>query len=240
MYVRRVAGKQDSSVAVGRGLSSHVGEPGDPGGTVDAVVCPTYGDERLAEIAKGWFGRTANIRFGHHDPDRPDIFVHDHAALDLVLQSAEGIHAERGAMDAERRLLGHLHLGEDVARCRIPPGEFDAGRFAHHAASTVAPDEIFSAQRLTIGQLDVDAGVVLCEASDFSPAIERHWQLIDPAGHYALDVVLPEPEPVRMPSGKVADVQPGAAEPHDLRDLSLGKEPIGDSAHIEDLNGARV
>ena len=46
MHVRRVAGQQDPSLAVGRGLPSHVGEPGDPGGTVDPVVGPVDGDER--------------------------------------------------------------------------------------------------------------------------------------------------------------------------------------------------
>src|SRR6266536_5956887 len=51
MHVRRVAGQQDPSVAVGRGLPSHIGEPGYPGGTVDPVSGPVYGDERLAEIA---------------------------------------------------------------------------------------------------------------------------------------------------------------------------------------------
>ena len=46
MHVRRVAGQQDPSLAVGRGLPGHIGEPGDPGGTVDPVVGPVHGDER--------------------------------------------------------------------------------------------------------------------------------------------------------------------------------------------------
>ena len=57
MHVRGVAGQQHPSLAVGRGLPGRVGEPGDPGGTVDAVVGPVDGDERLAEIAQGGFGR---------------------------------------------------------------------------------------------------------------------------------------------------------------------------------------
>ena len=57
MHVRGVAGQQDPSVAVGRGLPSHVGEPGDRGGTVDPVIGPVDGDERLAEIAQGGFAR---------------------------------------------------------------------------------------------------------------------------------------------------------------------------------------
>ena len=41
-----------------------------------------------------------------------------------------------------------------------------------------------------------------------------------------------------MPGGKVADVQRGAGEPRHLGLLSLREEPIGDSALIEDLDGA--
>ena len=55
MHVRGVAGQQDPSLAVGRGLPRHIGEPGDPGGTVDPVIGPVHGDERLAEIAQGGF-----------------------------------------------------------------------------------------------------------------------------------------------------------------------------------------
>ena len=73
MHVRRVAGQQDPSVAVGRGLPGHIGEPGDPGGTVDPVVGPVDGDERLAEIAQGGFGRGSDVLFGQHDPHRPPI-----------------------------------------------------------------------------------------------------------------------------------------------------------------------
>jgi hypothetical protein len=55
MHVRGVAGQQDASVAVSGGLTRHVGEPGDPGGTVDPVIGPVNGDERLADIAQGGF-----------------------------------------------------------------------------------------------------------------------------------------------------------------------------------------
>ena len=93
-------------------------------------------------------------------------------------------------------------------------------------------------QRLAVGQLDVDAGVVLREPRHLTSAVDRHRQLVDPAGQDALDVVLPEPEPVGMPGGKVADVQAGPGERRDLGHLSLREEPIGDSALIEDLDGA--
>src|SRR5713226_45937 len=43
-----------------------------------------------------------------------------------------------------------------------------------------------------------------------------------------------------MPGGKVADIQTDAGEPRDLGHLPLREEPIGDSALVEDLDGARV
>jgi len=93
---------------------------------------------------------------------------------------------------------------------------------------------------LAVGYVDVDAGVVLRETGHLPSAIERHRQLADPAGQDALDVVLPQPEPVGVPGGKVADVQTDAGEPSDLSHLSLREEPIRDSTLIEDLDGACV
>ena len=63
MHVRGVAGQQDPPVAVGRGLPAHVGEPGDRGGTVDPVVGPVDGDERLAEITQGGLARGSDLLF---------------------------------------------------------------------------------------------------------------------------------------------------------------------------------
>jgi hypothetical protein len=123
------------------------------------------------------------------------------------------------AAEAPLRLLGHLDLGDQAARCRIPPGELDAGCSTDQATSSVAPDEIFRPQRLSVGDLDVDAGVVLRNTRHLTSAIDRHPQLADPAGQYALDVVLPQPEPVVVPGGKVADVQGDPGEPRDLSHL---------------------
>ena len=39
-----------------------------------------------------------------------------------------------------------------------------------------------------------------------------------PVGEYPFDLVLPQRETVRMPGGKVADVQPNLGEPGDLGD----------------------
>jgi hypothetical protein len=153
------------------------------------------------------------VLFGHHDPRRPPIHVDHLAVADLVLHPAEGMDAEGVVAGAPLRLLGHLDLGNQVTDRRIPPGELDAGRFADQTASSVATNEIFRPQGLAIGQLDVDAGVVLRETRRLASAIDRHGQLVDPAGEYALDVVLPQPEAVGMSGGKVADVQTDPANP---------------------------
>src|SRR5882724_13673311 len=87
------------------------------------------------------------------------------------------------------RLTDYLHLSDQVAGCRIPPRALDAGCFTDQAASTVATDEIFRPQRLAVGQLDADAGVVLRETRHLTSAIDRHRQFADPAGEYSLDVV---------------------------------------------------
>ena len=151
MHVRGVAGKQDAFVAVSRGLPRHIGEPRDPRRVMNPVVGPACGDERLAEIAQGGFGRGSDVLFGHHDTDRSRIFVHHLAVADLVLHSAEGMNAERIAVDAQFRLLRHLDLGDQVTGRRIPSGKFDAGCLADQTASTVAPDEILRAQRPAVG-----------------------------------------------------------------------------------------
>jgi hypothetical protein len=132
----------------------------------------------------------------------------------------------------------HLGLGDQGAGCRIPSRELDAGCLTNQTASSVAPGEIFRPQRLAVRQLDVDAGVVLREPRHLTSAIDGHLKLADPAGQYALDVVLPEPERVGMPGGKVADVQRDPGELPDPGHLSLREEPIGDSALIENLDGA--
>ena len=177
---------------------------------------------------------------GHHDPDRSVVGVDDLAVADLVLDPAEAVDADGVLADAQLRLLGHLDLGDQGTGRRIPPGELDAGPLADEAASSVAPDEVLRPQRLAVGQLDVDAGVVLREPSHLTFAVDGHGQLVDPAGQDALDVVLPQPEPVGMPRGEVADVERDPSETRDLGHLSLREEPIGDAALIEDLDGSCV
>jgi hypothetical protein len=144
------------------------------------------------------------------------------------------------AADARLRLLGHLGLGDQVAGRRVPPRELDAGELPDQAASSVAPDEVFRPQRLAVGQLDAYAGVVLRETRHLTSAIHRHRQLADPVGQDALEVVLPQPEPVVVPGGKVADVQRRPGEARDLRHLPLREEPFGDAALVEHLDRACV
>jgi hypothetical protein len=57
-----------------------------------------------------------------------------------------GMHARGRATNTGFRLLGHLDLGEQRARRRIPAGELDAGGFSDQAASSIAPDEILRPQ----------------------------------------------------------------------------------------------
>jgi hypothetical protein len=85
------------------------------------------------------------------------------------------------AAEAPLRLLGQLDLGDQADHCRIPPGELDAGCSTDQTATSVAPDEIFRPQRLAVGDLDVDAGVVLRKTRHLTSTIDRHPQLADPA-----------------------------------------------------------
>src|SRR5438034_11843667 len=104
MHVRGVAGQQDASVAVSGSLTRHIREPGDPGGTVDPVVGPVYGDEPLAEIAQGGLARVSNVRFGQHHAHRSTLLVDHLAALDLVRHLANGMRAGGSSADARVRL----------------------------------------------------------------------------------------------------------------------------------------
>src|SRR5262249_7285841 len=105
------------------------------------------------------------------------------------------------AEDAQVRLLTHLDLGDQVAGARVPPGKLDACRLADQAASAVASDEVIRPQP-AVGQLDVDAGVVLCKPRHLPPAVDPHGELVDPAGQDLLEAVLPQGKPVLCRVGK--------------------------------------
>jgi hypothetical protein len=53
-------------------------------------------------------------------------------------------------------------------------------------------------------------------------------------------VLLPQPQPVGVPGGEVADVETDHGEPRDLGHLPLRQEPLGDPTLIEDLDGSCV
>ena len=108
------------------------------------------------------------------------------------------------------------------------------------ASSSVASDEVLRSQRVAVRQVDVDAGVVLREARHLTAVIDPHRQLGDPGRHDPLDLVLPDPQRVRMTRRKVAHVQHGRAERHGLSHLTLREEAIGDPALIQHLDRARV
>ena len=141
----------------------------------------------------------ADLRLGQHDPDRPAWLVHHLAVLDFVLDLAQGMRARRSSANAQFGLLGHLDLGEQGARGRIPTGKLDAGFLADQTASSVAPDEIPRSHVSTVGQLDVHASVVLRESGHLGAVVDRDLKFGDPAGEDALDVFLPQPESVGMP-----------------------------------------
>src|SRR4029450_1638098 len=91
-------------------------------GTMDPVVGPVDGDERLAEIAQGGFGRGSDVLFGHHDPYRAPVQVDHLAVADLVLHPAEAVDAAGVAVDAPFRLPRQFDLAEQGAPGRTPPG----------------------------------------------------------------------------------------------------------------------
>ena len=229
VHVRRVAGQEDSADAVGRGLPGHIREPGDPRRIVDPEVGAEHGDQRFAQIAQGGLVARPELLLGHDDPDRPPI-----------LHPLEAVDPGGVVTDALRRLLGQLDLGDQVAPRRIPPRELDAGCSPDQAASAIAPDEIPRPQRLALGQPDLDPGVVLREARHLGPVVDAHRQLGDPGGHDPLDLVLPDPERIRMTRREVAQVQHGRPERRDLRRPTLREEPVSDATLIEHLDRARV
>jgi hypothetical protein len=194
---------------------------------VDPVVGPVDGDERLAEIVQGRLAGGSHLSFGQHDSHPPRI-----------LQPADGMDPEGVVAKAPLGLLGHLDLGDEPAHRRIPARELDAGCFADQTVCPVAPDEILRPDGLAVGQLDVDATIILGECRHFTSPIDRYCQLGNPVGQEALDMVLPQPGHIVMPGGKISDVELGQVEVHDVIDLSSREESIGDSTLIEDLNGA--
>ena len=134
--------------------------------------------------------------FGQHNPRRPALAVDDLAVDDLVLHLADGMGALGIGADAQLRLLCHLDLGDQAAGRGIPAREPDSGCLANQAARPVTADEVLRPQRLAVGELYHDASVVLCEPRHLAFAVDRHLELGDPTRQDALEIVLPQSQPV--------------------------------------------
>ena len=196
---------------------------------MDPEVAAEYGGERIAEIAQGGFAARAELLLGDDDPNRATVLHH-----------VEPVDAGRVVANALRRFLGDLHFGDQVALRCVPTREVDPGCFADDAASSVAPDEILRPHRPAVGQLDVDASVVLGEPRHLTSVVHPYRQLGDPVAHDPLDVVLPDAERIGMTRREITHVQHVGGDHDGLSDLTLGEEPVGDPTLIEHFDGARV
>src|SRR5262249_46086669 len=149
------------------------------------------------------------------------------------LPSTDGMLAGAVATEAELRLLVHLDLGDHPAGRGLQPGKVDAGCLPDRAPSSVAADEVRRPERRVAGQLDIDTAVVLREADHLAATKDRNRELTDdPVGQDALEVALPEREPVVVTGGEVADVQLDLRVRVDLHDLPRGEEPLRDATLI--------
>jgi len=238
--VRGIARQQHPALAIGLGLPRAVVEPRDRGGAVNAVVGPIDRDEPLPDVVERRLAGLAHPVLGEHDPHRTMVLVDDLAVADLVFEPSEPMHAARIVADTPFRLFGQFGLRDQVAYRRVRSRKRDAGGFAHHATPAVAPDEVISAQRPAVADLDIDAGSVLRKAGDREIPQDGYAELLDPAEEYAFDVLLPQPERIGMPTRKIADVQPDAGEPGSLHLLALLEEALGNAALVEDFDRARM
>jgi hypothetical protein len=141
-----------------------------------------------AHIDQGGLAGVFAVLFGQYDPERPSV---SHPADATTL-----------AAHAELRLLVHLDLGDHPAGRGIQPGEVDAGCLADQAASSVASDEILRSERRVVGQLDIDAGVVLSEAHHPTATKDRNPELTGPVSQDGLELALPQRKYVVVAGGK--------------------------------------
>ena len=142
-------------------------------------------------------------------------------------------------MHAKWRVFRRFDFRDQVAGRCLPARECDTCRLAHDAPAAVTSDQVLRTENGTIGDVHVDAVFVLREARHVPFAIERYGQLRDPSGHDALDVILPEREPVIVTRGKVADVETGHRVARDLKNLSFGEEAVHDPTLVEHFERAR-
>ena len=167
-------------------------------------------------------------------------FLEDDPVRTAAIRPVDGTDATALGTHTDLRLLVHLDLGDHPAGRGIQPGEVDAGSLADDTAASVAADEILRPKRRAVGQLDVDATVVVGQTHDLTFPKDRNPELGDPAGKDALEVALPERQEVVVATGEVADVQPDAAEPNARVRLALRNEALRDATLVEHLDRARV
>jgi hypothetical protein len=229
MHVRRVASQEHATVAVGGRLTGHVGKPRDPGRVANTVVRPVHSAERLAQIAQIRLVAFAHVPLADHDAHTLPVF-----------QLAYAIDTAFTAAEPPRGLLCRLGLGDQVTGRRIPAREVDGRLLADQAAAAVASNEILTAQDPAVGQLDAHPTVVLSKIRDADSTINRHRELGSPVRQYSLDLLLPDPEEVAVPTGQVADVKKDVRKRRDPMHLALRKEAFRDSTLVEQLDRARV
>ena len=192
---------------------------------------PVGAAERLAELVQGRLVRVWSTRpLGQHDAVRPT------AAL-----AVDGPDATAFAADAE---LG-LPSSSTSAIIQLVEGSSPTKSMPAALRTTLRPPSqptrYPARSGRAVGQLDVDAGVVLGEA--------RHLALRGRIGTASSSTQparmrsksrLPQREHVGVAGREVADVQGDPAERQDRVRLALREEPLGDAALIEHLDGAGV
>ncbi len=205
---------------------------------MDAIVGAVEGNERGTQVGQGGFRRVARLRFSQHDPHRPFVLVDDLAVPDLIFEATETINAIGSLMHAEFGRGCHFDFGDQVADGGVRSGEGDIGGLAYRAAATVAAHEVECADEASVGECDVDAGIVLDEAGHLLAAIDRHAELFDPAREDALDMLLPQGEAIGMARGEAAEIEMYSREACHLRYLSFAQEAFDDAALIEHFESA--
>ena len=214
MHVRGVAGEEHAPIAVGRRLTGHVGEAGEPRRVANTEVRPVDRDERRRG-ARPASARRLGATCGSTSTTPTRL-------PSSSLPSALTPFASRRM--PRRRLFGHLDLGDQEARPTRPiQGTRCRPVLRTRLRPPSQPTRYSARSDRAVRQLDVDAGVVLREPCHLAPAIERHRQLGDPVGEDALDVILQEREPVVVARREVADVERDEREACDLHRLALAR-----------------
>ncbi|CAM5535940.1 hypothetical protein SMICM304S_02845 [Streptomyces microflavus] len=165
--MRRVAGQQHPADPVALGLPGGVAEPDSQRGECTPKPVPPNARSCFLNSSEGRRGRTVlgHAVGGHDDAVHPLVALADGG--DAEPQLGPGIVDDGGD---RLRVLGHLHLTQQRLDLGGLAGEADAELLAHHAAATVAADEVARAQLRAVGQLDGHPVLVLAEPDQFAAA----------------------------------------------------------------------